>query len=597
MTQDKDMAHPITERETQETGLSEEQLEKFRSVAHGTGSFSDKDVEEIQVENKLFQSQKPEIPQTIIPTPNEKSGSRKIKLAMGGSALGLIGLRVAGCAPDATITPTAIVRPADTSTPTPELQKYTPTVPKATATKPAEPTIAPTVEATPTAEIKNYPGIEITEEFLKRLANMGGGEVPLVDDQETKTKPDSAQPESLSPIGYAQEAWPREDFSGNFTEDPVKVLEFLASETSKVGADGETVNFSVYPNFSENGDPLRVKRFKVNELPDGAPELPLNPAEENSPVIKKGADVIELGVEEQVSENGKKREAVIAITKYPKGGVPEHNLEVVPVEEQEGEKASVSLEELEQMAGSSLKVEGQDVVVDLKPKNGTKRRWKLNTIASSLFTKIKEKIVKQNAPELSPVEQAIKNGKIELKTKQDWEKYFKVVTPEEAERLLAEANKEVTDVKDYKIILPFRSTKELTISDFKFTIGDYEYNLLGIDNIPPGTTLYSPISGTLKLTRGGINNDATVGWNVKNTQVGIGGSFLAEKNEPLIPLGKPIEVKIGDPILTINNQEIISSYGHQANFDIVFSNNLYAYGSIVNLLVDKDTKKFIIVGK
>ncbi|MCL5438543.1 MAG: hypothetical protein M1268_00965 [Patescibacteria group bacterium] len=320
-----------------------------------------------------------------------------------GTATGVAVFGLAACAPkEATpIQPSAIVEPSNTPTAESLLKTITP-IPQEISTSTPKPietatsTSIPTPESTPIPEIV-FNGTNITEKSLVNgLKNMGGGgEVPSIEGEK-------ATRQELSPVEYAKKAWPKEDFSGNFSEDPVKVLEYLAAETSYVGADEETVNFSVYPNLSENGDPLRTKRFKINEFPNGALELKLDPANENSPILKKGTDIIEIA--RGKDEKGQ-LQTVIVFTDYSEGGVPRHRFAMTPVEKQAGENSPVSLEELEQMAGSTLKVEGQDVVVDLKPKNGTQRKWKLNTIASSLFTKIKEKIIKQNAPEPSVAQQ------------------------------------------------------------------------------------------------------------------------------------------------------------------------------------------------
>lgn len=148
----------------------------------------------------------------------------------------------------------------------------------------------------------------------------------------------------------------------------------------------------------------------------------------------------------------------------------------------------------------------------------------------------------------SPVEQAIKEGKIEITQPQEWEKSYIAITPQEAEDLLADPNN-----KD-KMLLPFDPTDSpnLVIKIFEWNTPTGNHRaFMGLENITPGLTFYAPHKGDAKLTRGALEKMLSAGWNVKagnNTY-----SFILDRNsvKPLLPYDQLMPVELGTPLMTI----------------------------------------------
>lgn len=393
MTQDKDMARPITEIEqaSRESGIPVNELSIIRKGAKGT-PWSPDETRVIQEGIKReYGKGIPEQPQ--IPQKEQKSNiSPFVKGAEIGVAASTAFLSLAACAPREATPPAAIVEPSSIPTAAEALIPVTST-PEATPTpaKPATPTSAPTETATPTPEIVKFKRIDIAEGFLVNgIASMGGGEIPSADGQETKPI------EELSPVEYAEKAWGSEKL--DLTEG-VSILKFLVAEGAYIGADKTTYNLgSAYKNLVQNGESLRFFRVKINEFPNGVAEISLNTKDEKSPVLKQGTDITVIGT----LDKGDK--TLVSDTDYENAkenqNIPVHKFVVIPTNSSPDDPTAVSVSDLLGWNQNGVELTAERTITF--EANRKKTEWEINTLKPEFAVKIGEEIAKQNAPEIGP---------------------------------------------------------------------------------------------------------------------------------------------------------------------------------------------------
>lgn len=180
-------------------------------------------------------------------------------------------------------------------------------------------------------------------------------------------------------------------------------------------------------------------------------------------------------------------------------------------------------------------------------------------------------------PQLTPLEKAIQAGRLELNpnVENDWENYFTRVTVEEAEKLLEEANRDVAEAEDLKILFPFdpEGSRNLIIEIFKNHSEAFPgWIMVGFNGLEPGTVFYAPYGGDVKLFIGGtlssnsptyvdvilriakdIEHDAG---DYGSGHIAYGFEFRKEGVEPQIPLWQgtdldefPQQVRVGDSLV------------------------------------------------
>lgn len=105
-------------------------------------------------------------------------------------------------------------------------------------------------------------------------------------------------------------------------------------------------------------------------------------------------------------------------------------------------------------------------------------------------------------PNVSPMETALNAGIIELRNSGDWEKYFTIISPEEADKLLQDANSAALNRDQYRVLLPFdpRNSPSLVIEEFTNPLSGTKN--IGFDNIAPGTKITATLTGTTKSVVG-----------------------------------------------------------------------------------------------
>lgn len=142
-------------------------------------------------------------------------------------------------------------------------------------------------------------------------------------------------------------------------------------------------------------------------------------------------------------------------------------------------------------------------------------------------------------PQTSPVEQAIREGKIEIKEPQEWEKYFTMVSAEEARRLLAEAKEK----GEFKFLLPFDPRgSNVLLENYPFVNRQgIIFTYLGVRNTPPGNSLhfYSSVDGEVFIGQSGDN---------------ISGQFVPKESNPRVSnndiqmnIYAPLDIKLASP--------------------------------------------------
>lgn len=179
----------------------------------------------------------------------------------------------------------------------------------------------------------------------------------------------------------------------------------------------------------------------------------------------------------------------------------------------------------------------------------------------------------QPEPELTPLEKAIQAGRLELNpnVENDWENYFTPVTAEEAEGLLAEANRGVTEDTKLKFLFPMdpRASKNLVIE--LFTINWIENWVgFGFNNIEPGTIFYANAAGQGSFeatidslvfeehnffTKLSVNTLDGLGLAILVTE-GTPGPVKAEAAETAWPYNEERLVELGDPLVLITDKPV-----------------------------------------
>ncbi len=108
----------------------------------------------------------------------------------------------------------------------------------------------------------------------------------------------------------------------------------------------------------------------------------------------------------------------------------------------------------------------------------------------------------------SPVEEAIKAGRIEIKDPTDVEKYFTFVSPAEARQMLAEAKAK----GEFKFLFPsFEITgiKDLVIGNFTLSNGQVSLTYLAVQGIPSTTTFRSNSDAAVSISTAGAAPPST----------------------------------------------------------------------------------------
>lgn len=174
-------------------------------------------------------------------------------------------------------------------------------------------------------------------------------------------------------------------------------------------------------------------------------------------------------------------------------------------------------------------------------------------------------------PTQSPVEKAIEQGRIEIKSPQEWQNYFTLVSPSEAREMLARAREK----GEFKFLAPqfdlSKVTKDFAIENRTLSSSTYKVVHLVMRGIKPGATFYSnqdgqgsgnaPSSGLTRFISIGIDNgeirqnmSTIAGPDYKTLPVGAA-------DWPLSPVfgvkGATASLKIGDPLFTLPTEEII----------------------------------------
>lgn len=160
--------------------------------------------------------------------------------------------------------------------------------------------------------------------------------------------------------------------------------------------------------------------------------------------------------------------------------------------------------------------------------------------------------------QISPVEQAIKEGKIEIKQPQEWEKYFTSITPQQAEELLTDpGNKN-------KMVLPLspKDAPNLMVDTIEFQSPFGRNTVIGIKNIPVGTVVYSPISGEGRLsTRTGVGGTLAISTGI-TTKEGMtyGMGARREGHQSFVTPDQPTQVGPGSPLFSIGIEDPLGFY-------------------------------------
>ncbi|MCL5432661.1 MAG: hypothetical protein M1524_00910 [Patescibacteria group bacterium] len=498
----------------------------------------------------------------------------------------------------ATKPPTIEVK-TPTSTPEPKATLVPTLVPTEAATPISTKTPEATETATPTPEAITFPGLTITEEFLVNgLANMGGGETPSVDGEESEVKPE------MSPMEYAKKAWRTEELN---LKDPVDVLKLLVAEGAYIGADKTTYRTG-FEGLTKDGEPLRFYRVKIKELPGGVSEIKINPDNTDEGTLKKETDITPVAL----LNDGKN--VLIAYTDYADSSenenIPAHKFAILPLTETEGR---VSLEPL------GIVQKGEQGIEFVS--QGQKTIWETNGFDEALEAEIAASIKAQNqpeptptatvvptetptpTPEVSPIEQAIKAGRLELKGEQDWEKYFEAITPEEAQKLLTEVNTEGKTDSEFKYILPFdpRGISNLVLENFTDArVDGRKTNHLTVNNLPLGTIFYASVDGEATVYNNVVSSDGdlTIAWLVnvggdQHTEV-YTGMLIRNGTKFFLQPSQPTEVKLGTPLVSVGNNDRFLE-GYQTL--IGFGRNVFdiTNGTLENLLRKEKSGKILFI--
>ncbi len=194
--------------------------------------------------------------------------------------------------------------------------------------------------------------------------------------------------------------------------------------------------------------------------------------------------------------------------------------------------------------------------------------------------------------EISPLQQAIANGRLELAGEQDWERYFTPVTAGEAQSLLDAANAGGQTLDEVIILLNFdpRKAPNLVLKD----LGDS--NAIGIGNIPVGTVFYSPVEGQSFMYNfmgeGGSELDPVTQVYTKNENGMLHLLFTFKGSKVFTQEDRNAKpTSMGDPLLTTLSRNVLK-LGEQAGFQAIYQfgpQGEIIHGSLANLLT-KDGK-------
>ena len=109
------------------------------------------------------------------------------------------------------------------------------------------------------------------------------------------------------------------------------------------------------------------------------------------------------------------------------------------------------------------------------------------------------------------VENAFKQGRLELINSGDWEKYFIPIKPDQVAKLLDITDASGSFGRDYRFILPFdpRLSTGLVVETVKKSERGQEQNVLVAKNIKSGTVFSSPFTGEMSLSNSNIGSVST----------------------------------------------------------------------------------------
>lgn len=160
-------------------------------------------------------------------------------------------------------------------------------------------------------------------------------------------------------------------------------------------------------------------------------------------------------------------------------------------------------------------------------------------------------------PKLSPLEQAIKAGRIELTAPNDWEKYFTPVTSEEASQLLNEFRAR----GEFKFILPFNpQANGVVIENYTYTnSAGMQFTRLGVI-LPPGRTFYSSDAGEVLFGQSGDNKEGKFVPMAYTTQISTPQMRMS--------IRVPLDIRPSSPFA---EQKVTRSIGVNLGQDLFFS--------------------------
>lgn len=178
------------------------------------------------------------------------------------------------------------------------------------------------------------------------------------------------------------------------------------------------------------------------------------------------------------------------------------------------------------------------------------------------------------ASETNPdVQEAIKEGKINLENNLDWEKYFVAITAEQAKQII-----ELADTLGFEgLLLPFdpRSSTNLSLSNSSRVADGIEQSVIIAKNFKSGTRAYSPFSGELSVIDANIGQVPVTEFSFDRKSFKRGVMRGAELKIPTVERARIImpmdnltfvnaqnDVEIGFPVATISeNKRLIDSLG------------------------------------
>lgn len=201
-------------------------------------------------------------------------------------------------------------------------------------------------------------------------------------------------------------------------------------------------------------------------------------------------------------------------------------------------------------------------------------------------------------PKLSPLEQAIRAGRIEISTLPA--NSVKPLSPNEAEKLLNVANQKAGIDADFRLILPLnvRSTPNLVLETLTYRVPKGETRVIGLKNIPTGETFSSPFSGEAKYLHGAAGGGTlAIAFEIKIDGTNSTVVIMArrEGSKSFLPPQKPTKINIGDPLFIMGTEEPLGFYKGSQQVVIQFNHQAAGIwdGQVSNLLLEDGELVFL----